>query len=382
MRVAVLCLAYAEAGLALGAPQDVTPGDVRLSTEPRFDSGEHPSVAVSELGVLSRGMILDEARIVLLDGSTLLFINPWTDELWAVGGEGEGPGEFAGSGLELAWFRSRDGLTVWDLNNDFRLTDFSDTGDLLGTRRVDLSRVDFEHWTAVGALGAVFDDGGLLFLDGGYSVIHDAGERFRKYVVEVREDGSRRTIAELADSEASDVLFGHRTIVSVAGERIAISDTVSDEIKILDRSGSVLSRIPMPGTRVRVSRYDLEAARAEAQARARRGHESTVAQLRAVGRSTAEVTFREREYRYNEDAPAIDRTQFDGDGRLWIRHYPMPGEYTRRWTVWGGEKETFTVALTEGERLLDARGDLVLLRIRSELGVDRAVIRELVQGGG
>ena len=114
--------------MALGASQDAVAGQVRLSPELRFDSREHPSVVVSELGVLSRGMILDEARIVLLDGSTFLFIDPWTDELWVAGGEGNGPGEFAGSGLELGWFRSRDGLTVWDLNNDFRLTDFSDKG--------------------------------------------------------------------------------------------------------------------------------------------------------------------------------------------------------------------------------------------------------------
>lgn len=228
----------------------------------------------------------------------------------------------------------------------------------------------------------MFDDGGLLFLDGGYSVAHDAGGRFRKHVVEVREDGSRRTIAEFADSEAGNVLFGHHTIVSVAGERIATSDTESEEIRILDRSGSAVSRIPMPGARVRVSQDDLEAARAEAQARARRGHESTVARFQAMGRSTAGMEFREREYRYNENAPAIDRTRFDGDGRLWIRHYPMPSDDGRRWTVWGGGQETFTVELTAGESFLDARGNLVLLRIRSELGVDRAVIQELDLDGG
>lgn len=274
--VAVHGSGYAEASVSTGALQDVSSALTRLSPTPLFDSAEHPDAAVSELGALSRGLILSEERIVLLDGRALLFLNPWTDELWTAGGEGGGPGEFAGSGLEISWFRKQDGLTTWDLNNDFRLTEFSDEGDVLATRRLDLSRVEFEHWTAVSALGAVFDDGKLLFLDGGYSVVHDAGGRFRKYVVEVGMDGGRRTIAEFAGEEAG-------------------------------------------------------AARDEAQARARSSHENMVEQLHTIGRSTEGLAFRERE---------------------------------------------------RGESLLDACGDLLLLRIRSGLGVDRAVIRELDRGTG
>ena len=43
---------------------------------PLFDFGEHPSATVSALGRLSRAMFLSEARIVLLDERTLVFINP------------------------------------------------------------------------------------------------------------------------------------------------------------------------------------------------------------------------------------------------------------------------------------------------------------------
>ena len=88
-------------------------------------------------------MILNEERVVLLDGRTLLFINPRTGEPWTAGGQGGGPDE----------------LTVWDLNNDFRLTVFSDTGDVLGTRRFDVSRVDFEHMVTISRLYGVFSDG-------------------------------------------------------------------------------------------------------------------------------------------------------------------------------------------------------------------------------
>ena len=95
-------LAAALADPSSGADQDVI---ARLAATPLFDSGDHPNAAVSEIGLLSKGRILSEERIVLLDGSTLLFINPLTGELWTAGGKGGGPGEFAGSGGELGLFR-------------------------------------------------------------------------------------------------------------------------------------------------------------------------------------------------------------------------------------------------------------------------------------
>ena len=351
-----------------------------LSPTPLFDSGEHPATVVSELGVLSRGMVLNEERVVLLDGRTLLFINPRTGELWTAGGQGGGPGEFAGSGLELGLFREPDALTVWDLNNGFRLTTFSHTGDVLGTRRFDVSSAEFDHMVSVARLYGVFTDGSLAFIDG-FPRITDqpsAADRLREYVAEVGGDGDKRTIVEFLGAESSDVLFGHRTLVSIGNDRVAVADTESTEVMILDQSGALVSRIPMPGERLRVSEDHLAARLGEAGERARRSHERTVEQLEAMGRSTEGQKFEGRDYRHNEIAPPIDRMRFDGDGRLWMRHYVMPGADTKSWTVWDGGSTTFSVDMPASESFLDVRGSLVLLRIRSELGVDRAVIRELV----
>ena len=359
----------------------VTQALARLSPTPIFDSREHPNVAVSLIGSLSRGMIVHDERIVLLDGRTLLFINPWTGELWTAGGQGEGPGEFAGSGLELSLFRGQDELRVWDPNNDRRLTMFSDTGELQDTRRVNLSGVAFRHWTA--SMMGVFPDGSFAFIDREPPPIigaSDGRQRTLGYVVEVNEEGKRRVIAEFLDSEGGSVLFRYRTVISFDGDRVSLADTESDEIRIIDRSGRTVSRIPMPGQRVRVSSAQLDAARAEAQVRSRRGHEITLRQLEAMGRSTENVRSRERDYLHNEVAPSVDRTQFDADKRLWIQHYVMPGDETTRWTVWGSEQHVFSLEMPAGYSLLDARGDLVLLRVRDSLGVDRAEIRRLVWG--
>ena len=378
---ALMVMAIGSVGVSVAVAHPVQiVQSAHLSPTPLFDSGEHPATVVSELGVLSRGMVLNEERVVLLDGRTLLFINPRTGELWTAGGQGGGPGEFAGSGGELGLFREPDALTVWDLNNGFRLTTFSHTGDVLGTRRFDVSRAEFDHWVSVARLYGVFTDGSLAFIDG-FPRIGDqpsAADRLREYVAEVGGDGDKRTIVEFLGAESSDVLFGHRTLVSIGNDRVAVADTESTEVMILDQSGTLVSRIPMPGERLRVSEDHLAARLGEAGERARRSHERTVEQLEAMGRSTEGQKFEGRDYRHNEIAPPIDRMRFDGDGRLWMRHYVMPGADTKSWTVWDGGSTTFSVDMPASESFLDVRGSLVLLRTRSELGVDRAVIRELV----
>ena len=266
-------LAAAIADPSSGADQEVT---ARLAATPLFDSGDHPNAAVSEIGLLSKGRILSEERIVLLDGSTFLFLNPWTGELWTAGGKGGGPGEFAGSGGQLALFRGQDGLTVWDLNNDRRLTTFSDSGELLLTRRFNVS--GFDHPIAIARLSEVFSDGSLAFVDGGPPLGGglDGDGRPMEYLVEVTAEGKRRTIVEFPGNEVGHVLFPHATHVAVDDDQVAVADTESEEVKIVNRSGSIVYRIPMPGEAVSVSEKQLEAALAQAQADHIRSDEITL----------------------------------------------------------------------------------------------------------
>ena len=368
------------AGMSLGVPQDAAPPVAQLSATPLFDSAEHPSESVSVLGSLSRALFLSEARIVLLDGRTLLFIDPRTGELWTAGGEGGGPGEFAGTGSELAVFRGeQDQLTVWDVNNDFRLTTFSYSGDVLATRRVSLSPLDFHHPLAIARVWGMFPDGSLAVLDGGPPINGGGRDLGRPpgYVVEVSAEGDMRTIVEFRGHETGDKLFAHDTYVWIQGERIVVADTESEHIEILDRSGTVVSRIPMPGERVRVSDEILETARADAHARSIRSHERGLEMYAERGLSTRGIEYRERTYRHNEVAPPINAVRLDRDGRLWVRHYALPGDEVERWTVRDGERESFSVELPPGETWMDARGNLVLIRIRNSLGVDRVVMQAM-----
>lgn len=134
----------------------------------------------------------------------------------------------------------------------------------------------------------------------------------------------------------------------------------------------------MPGERVKVSSAQVDAARIAAQGHRRRGDEILARQLEAMRLPSEGARTPDPDYTYNEVAPSVGRTKFDGDQRLGIGHYLLPGDETIRWTVWDGGEDTFSLEMPANYRFLDARGDLVLLSVRDSLGVDRAVIRRLV----
>lgn len=86
-----------------------------------------------------------------------------------------------------------------------------------------------------------------------------------------------------------------------------------------------------------------------------------------------------RDWPINEVAPAIDALLADFHGRLWVRDYRLPDQDSVTWRVWNIDRqELLLTARMDGEdTLLDARGDLVLLRRLDEFDVPRAVITGL-----
>lgn len=86
-----------------------------------------------------------------------------------------------------------------------------------------------------------------------------------------------------------------------------------------------------------------------------------------------------KDWPINEVAPAIDALLTDFDERLWVRDHRLPDQDSVTWRVWDIERhELLFTARMDGEAtLLDARGDLVLLRRLDEFDVPRAVTTRL-----
>ena len=85
------------------------------------------------------------------------------------------------------------------------------------------------------------------------------------------------------------------------------------------------------------------------------------------------------EWPENEMAPAIDSVLTDFDERLWVRDYRFPDHDSVTWRVWdiGRARPLFRARLYARDRLLDARGDFVLVRRLDEFDVPRAVVSQL-----
>ena len=69
----------------------------------------------------------------------------------------------------------------------------------------------------------------------------------------------------------------------------------------------------------------------------------------------------------------MDAILTDGQGRLWVRSYIMPDDMLQRWSVWDGSREVLHLQLGMDLKLLDARGDLLLLMTEDNLGVHQAM---------
>ena len=81
----------------------------------------------------------------------------------------------------------------------------------------------------------------------------------------------------------------------------------------------------------------------------------------------------------NEVAPPIDAMLTDFDSRLWVRDYRLPGQDSVTWRVWDIDRERllFTASMDGEDTLLDARGDVVLLRRLDPFDAHQVVVTPL-----
>ncbi len=365
------------------APTAEDPSPLRPSNESTFDSSEHPDL--SELLNVVAGFFLPDTGLALVERGEIHMVDLSSGRTRVVGRKGEGPQEFGHIGRAT---RTPQGILVWDILRR-RVVIIAHGGEFLrseGYAQVPLQ--DFMDAYPV----AVHPDGRIVYRDGIYRRIRDYDGRTwnpATYVA-MQDDSELQIVTQAKGNEvyygskrSGRVVFGHRTFETTTEDRLIIAETDRGAIAVLDWSGREVAEIPMSagvrlpaaqvvGRQLLVSRWErfeelLKRAAASGQVPYTPGNR--------VGSSHPDF----KDWRINEVAPPVDTLLTDFDGRLWARDYRLPDQDSVTWRVWNIDRAQllFTARMDGEDVLLDARGDLVLLRRVDEFDVPRAVVSQL-----
>ena len=313
---------------------------MRPSNASIFDSSLHPDL--SELPNVVAGFFLPDTGLALVDRGEIHLVDLSSGATRVVGRKGEGPREFGHIGRAT---RTPQGI-------------FRD-GIYRRTRDYD----------------------GRTWNPATYVAVQDGDEL--PIVAQAKGDeayyGARRS---------GSVVFGHRTFEAASEDRLIIAETDRGSIAVLDWSGREVAKIPMPaGVRLsaaqEMGRQVLVSTWERFEEFMKRAAESGPVPYEPGNRFDAsDPDF--RDWPINEVAPAIDTLLIDFDARLWARDYRLPGQDSVTWRVWDTDQAQllFTARMDGEDVLLDARGDLVLLRRVDEFDVPRAVVSQLTAAPG
>lgn len=368
--------------------------ELQTAETPLYHSASSSDPRVATIGALSGAMFLEPDRFVFVDALSrqLVFIDAVSGEVLVVGGQGDGPGEYAFPRLLSPL--DNGGVAVWD-RLKMRLTLVNPDGTVAQTANytsMATSSPDF----LVGNVSVVarFADGTLAFREplriprnGQRQLVGEYRDTLQ-YLIQSPTQPPR-PVARLLDAEMnrsvrgsnrseSTVIFGHLSLSTQAGQHLALTQTDMGVVQILDRSGAHVGTVPLPsGTAVTEDDVAAERARrkASAEATARR-----FAELSGDPVSSVDLDERIASIPVRRLARPIDRLAGDLNGRLWLRLF-RPGAEWEEWQVWdiAGEVPAlqFVLTLPMGEEFLDAAGNRVLLRQRDEMDVSSLVVRQI-----
>ncbi len=376
-----------ESALAAAAAPAQHRGPRRLATESIFDSSEYPGLSEQVLTVTA-GFFQPDGGLVLVDRTEVHIVDMSSKENRVVGREGEGPGEF---GRITRAFRTSEGIAVWDMLRH-RVVSITHEGELGHSQGyLDVPFKSFRNLAPV----ARHPDGSIVFRDGnGSTRVQESRGRYWRHVryVTVGRDGSLQVVAVAQGNEMysgakmnDPVILGHRTLEAATGERLIVAETEREATAVLDWNGRQVASIPMPAG-ASPSLDQVRMARDFATSRVQETKEWLLeATLEGRTPFSADPKVWEDfptlspDWPANEVAPPIDMMMTDFDSRLWMRDYRLPGQDSVTWRVWDIDREQLLfMARMDGEdTLLDARGDLVLLRRFDALDAPRAVVTRL-----
>jgi len=236
-------------------------------------------------------------------------------------------------------------------------------------------------------LAAVHPDGRIVYRDPESKSLRTYRGRTWDSVeyVAVDDEGGLEVVAAAkgremfyGDRNSGGVVFGHQTLHAATEDHFVIAETDREAILVFDWSGKETIRIPMPPA-VRPSTVQARMAREKTAAAPMEIAEAARKSGRRMGNIDDVSPIAMEGWAENEVAPPIDALLTDFDDRLWVRDYRFADQDSVTWRVWDIERgrPLFWTRLAANERLLDARGDSVLLRRVDELDVPKAIVSRL-----
>lgn len=358
---------------------------LRPTGQSSFDSSEHPDLA--ELSAVAAGLFLPDSGLALVERHEIHLIDLSSGGTQVVGREGEGPREFRHIGRAV---RTRHVIAVWDVPRQ-RLSLVAHDGEFLRAHGfLDTSLQGLFNAYPV----AVHPDGRVVFRDGvDHFGRNGEGRTWNPATyVTVRDDGELQVFAQARGNEhyygsrrSGSVVFGRETLQAATKDGLIVAETHRGVIAVLDWNGREVAQIPMPagvpvpearavGRQVLVAQWKRAAERFNRLA-ASGSIPFEPGDFDESGASDPDLD----DWPINEVAPAIDALLTDFDERLWVRDYQLPDQDSVTWRVWdiGRQEMLFAVRMDGEDGLLDARGDMVLLRRLDEFDVPRAVVVQL-----
>lgn len=375
--VACLILAVVTAACAERDAPDLAlemAGPLRLSGAPGWSIDAQPAVDIGEeegephllFSRIAGATRLDNGRIVVADGGSnqLRFFDADGGYLFAVGREGQGPGEF--QYLRALGRCAGDSLTAFDLNH--QMSTFDADGNF--HRRV-IFRPDGRS-----PYGVACGRAGVLVLIGWGARAFAPAERFtqsRSPVLLADREGN--LLAELGEYLASERLndprgsrphpFGRATVLGVASDRVYVGSSESFTFDVFSLQGNQLGTLEGPPVDLTVRPEHMDAYRA---------------QVLATAPPEAHPAW-EREFANMpmvDALPAYSDLLIDPLDLLWVKRFPLPGDSTFTWVILSPDAQHLgTLVMPRDHALREVGVDYVLATVKDELDVERVRLYRL-----
>lgn len=378
---------------------------LELADEPVFISADHPDPQIAQIGRLDGALLVGSSQVAFVDGvsQTLRFVDVATGATWTAQADGTDT-EIRPPLRILDRF---DGLIVTDRSGS--VTVFATDGQVVEEVAYDPFAMSFA--SPARAVG-MFPDRRLVFRRSenatpGFSLAALAGPGgIRRDTVRYETPtigGSATVLAKgflddeeiflttrvdgVTSSGAERIIFSQRLFEARVGEQLVIVQTDRAQAAVYDWAGMRIAEFPIPGERRQVTPGSVEAQRTlriRAKEREnevkRRAKELSFADNFGAVYSTGRDSVRIAGLPANDTAPSVDRLFGDLDGRVWLRLFAMPSDTVVYWRVWsvGHTNPEFELRLPRAKQLLDASGDLLLLRTANDLGAEEFVIQRMI----